>query len=212
MKIAFLFYHGMTALDAVGPHEILCRLPGVTTFCIAQEKGLISTDSGLFLSADYSLSDLTEADILFLPGAGNATTLAHNLETLDWIRTIHSTSTWTTSVCTGSLILGRAGLLKGVKSTTHWAAHDRLKLFGAIPIEARIVEDGKFMTAAGVSAGIDMALLLAAKISGQKIAETLQLGIEYDPAPPFDVGSPLKAHPDILKILQTRFSTVFEKV
>jgi len=129
---------------------------------------------------------------------------------LDWVRSIHAKTTWTTSVCTGSLILGAAGILSGIKATTHWAALDRLKKWGANPIEERIVESGKIITAAGVSAGIDMALALAAKISGERVAKSLQLGIEYDPEPPFDSGSPKKADPELLESLRQRMVKLFE--
>lgn len=212
MQIAFLFYEGMTALDLVGPHEILSRLPGAKALRIAERPGPIHTDSGLVLTAEYALSDVPHADVLLIPGAGNATTLRGYPETLAWVRKVHATTTWTTSVCTGSLILGAAGLLSGLQATTHWAVHDRLSIWGAKPIRARIVEAGKVMTAAGVSAGIDMALVLAAKIAGQPVAETLQLGIEYDPEPPFDVGSPEKAAPAILERLSARMTASFESV
>jgi transcriptional regulator GlxA family with amidase domain len=212
MKIVFLLYNGMTALDLVGSHEILCRLPNVVVKRVALHNGLIHTDSGLILNAEYNLADISRADILFVPGAGNATTLREYPELLEWLRVIHPTTTWTTSVCTGSLILGAAGLLKGLQATSHWAALDRLAIWGANPVKARIVEDGKIVTAAGVSAGIDMALTLSAKIAGQKVAETLQLGIEYDPAPPFDVGSPDKADPIILDSLRKRMVSLFDGV
>lgn len=212
MQITFLFYDGMTALDAIGPHEILCRLPDVTVTRVAKSSGKIMTDSGLILTADYALSDISYADILFIPGAGNATTLRKHPEILEWIRSIHLKTKWTTSVCTGSLILGAAGILSGIKATTHWAALDRLNKWGAEPLQERIVESGKIMTAAGVSAGIDMALTLAAKISGEHIAKALQLGIEYDPKPPFDSGSPEKADPILLKTLREKMTKSFEAI
>jgi len=146
-----------------------------------------------------------------IPGAGNATTLREYPDILDWIREIHATTIWTTSVCTGSLILGAAGLLSGLQATSHWAALDRLHHWGAEPILLRIVEDGKIMTAAGVSAGIDMALTLAAKLAGQALAERLQLGIEYDPCPPFNMGSPEKADPAVVKIMREGMAALFEK-
>jgi len=211
MQIVFLFYDGMTALDAVGPHEILCRLPNVTVKRVAITAGKINTDSGLILNADYAISEISTADILFIPGAGNATTLQQNPEILDWVHLIHSQTTWTTSACTGSLILGAAGILSGVNATTHWAALDRLKKWGACPIEERIVESGKIITAAGVSAGIDMALTLAAKTSGERVAKSLQLGIEYDPEPPFDSGSPKKADSELLESLREKMIHFFEK-
>jgi transcriptional regulator GlxA family with amidase domain len=210
MQIVFLFYDGVTALDVVGPHEILCRIPSISIKCVAKSAGNVKTDSGLILYADDALSDVLNADILFVPGAGNATTLQKYPEILDWVRLIHSKTTWTTSVCTGSLILGAAGILSGVNATTHWAAIDRLSKWGAEPTKKRIVESGKIITAAGVSAGIDMALTLAAKISGEHVAKALQLGIEYDPEPPFNSGSPEKADPELLESLRKRMVTLFE--
>ncbi len=212
MEIVFLFYDGMTALDAVGPHEILCRLPNASVKRVALKSGLINTDSSLILKAEYSLSNVQRADILVVPGSGSATTLREYPDVLNWLRKIHTTTTWTTSVCTGSLILGATGVLAGLKATSHWATLDRLHIWGAKPINARVVEDGKIITAAGVSAGIDMALALASKVAGQKFAETLQLGIEYDPAPPFDVGSPDKADPLILESLRKRMVSLFESI
>lgn len=210
MKIAFLFYDNMTALDAIGPHEVLGRLPNAEVFRVAQKAGKIRTCLGLQLIADYAFSDVQQADVLCIPGAGNATTLREFPETLEWIRKIHQTTTWTTSVCTGSLILAAAGLLKGVNATTHWAVMDNLAKLGAIPKHERVVESGKIITAAGVSAGIDMALMLSAKIAGDTVAQTLQLGIEYDPEPPFDSGSPAKANPDIRENLRKRLLALFE--
>lgn len=184
MEIVFLFYEGMTALDAIGPHEVLCRLPKTKTIRVAKRAGEVQTDSAhLKLIADYSLEEVSHADILVVPGAGSATSLKEDVKLMDWLRSIHATTQWTTSVCTGSLLLGAAGLLLGVKATTHWAVLDRLALWGAKPTESRIVESGKIITAAGVSAGIDMSLFLAAKIAGKDFAQALQLGIEYDPAP-----------------------------
>ena len=126
MKIAFLFYDGMTALDVVGAHEILCRLPNASVQRVALQAGTILTDSGLKLTADYALSDISQTDVLLIPGAGSATTLRQFPEILAWVKQIHDTTTWTISVCTGSLILGVAGLLPGLQTTTHWTALDRL--------------------------------------------------------------------------------------
>ena len=212
MEIVFLFYDGMTALDLVGPHEILCRLPGAMVKRVAMRAGAVRTDSGLMLTAEYALSDVSHADVLVIPGAGSATTLREYPETLAWIRSIHAATDWTVSVCTGSLILGAAGLLSGLRATTHWAALDRLSAWGAEPAQERIVEAGKVITAAGVSAGIDMALALAEKIAGRQVAEALQLGIEYDPEPPFDGGSPEKAAPAIREALRARLVASFESV
>lgn len=211
LTIAFLFYDGMTALDAIGPHEVLSRLPGVTIHCVSQRAGIIRTGANLVLMTDQGLSDVTQADILLIPGACNATTLRDHPDILEWVRMIHATSLWTTSVCTGSLILAAAGLLSGVPATTHWVVMDRLERLGAIPTEKRVVESGKIMTAAGVSAGIDMALTLAAKLAGAEVAERLQLGIEYDPEPPFNCGSPAKADPLMVQALRSNFLNQFER-
>lgn len=211
-KIVFLFYEGMTALDAIGPHEILSRLPEASVQRVSLQPGTVISCSGLILTAEHGLSDVSQADVLVIPGAGNATTLRDYPEILAWIRMIHKTTIWTTSVCTGSLILGAAGLLSGIQATTHWAVMDRLATWGANAIEKRVVEDGKIMTAAGVSAGIDMALILAAKIGGKSLAETLQLGMEYDPQPPFDSGSLSKANHVIAEALRERLIAKFEAV
>ena len=210
MNITFLFYQGMTALDAIGPHEVLSRLPSVSVQRVSLHAGPIHTCKGLVLTAEHALSDISHTDVLLIPGGGNATALCEHPEILEWIRMIHATTTWTTSVCTGSLILGAAGLLSGLHATTHWAVMDRLQTWGAIPTERRVVETGKIITAAGVSAGIDMALMLAAKIAGQRVAESLQLGIEYDPEPPFDAGSPTKADPLLVETLRARLLAQFE--
>lgn len=211
MQVVFLFYEGMTALDVIGPHEILCRLPKAEVKRVAWNAGPVKTDSaGLTLIAEYSLSEVSRADILVIPGAGNATSFYKKPEVLAWVRSIHQTTTWTTSVCTGSLILGAAGILSGMPATTHWAAFDRLKQWGVHPTRGRVIEAGKVITAAGVSAGIDMALILAAKIAGEPFAQAMQLAIEYDPDLPFDVGSPEKANAAIRDALKTRMSAKFE--
>ncbi len=212
MQIVFLLYEGMTALDMVGPHEILCRVPKAQVYRVALSKGPIRTDSGLVLMADYSLSDVREVDVLVIPGAGSATTLREYPKVLDWIRVMHRASTWTVSVCTGSLILGAAGILSGLRATTHWAALDRLGTWGAIAVSERVVEEGKVITAAGVSAGIDMALILASKIGGVQFAEALQLAIEYDPEPPFNSGSPEKVNSMIREALRARMTALFEEL
>lgn len=210
MKFAFLLYEGMTALDVIGPHEVFSHLPGVESVRVAKRAGLIKTDSGVVFSAEVGLTDLPEADFLLIPGAASAASLRDDPETLEWVRAIHASSRWTTSVCTGSLILGAAGLLKGVRATSHWAAHDRLVEYGALPVSERVVEDGKIMTGAGVAAGIDMALTLAARVWGDNLAKTLQLAIEYDPAPPFDCGHPSKSDPVRTNALRARMMRSFE--
>jgi transcriptional regulator GlxA family with amidase domain len=212
MHITFLFYQDMTTLDIIGPHEILARLPNVTIHRVAKQAGMIRAGFGLELKAEYSLSQITQTDILVVPGGGAATSLSQEQDIIHWIKAIHKTTQWTTSVCTGSLILGAAGILQGTQATTHWAVLDRLNLWGAIPLSKRVVEDGKIITAAGVSAGIDMALLLTAKVAGQEVAERLQLGIEYDPEPPFNSGSPDKANPELVASLKEQLLNKFEKI
>ena len=210
MQITFLFYNGMTALDALGPYEILSRLPGVTVQRASLYPGEIRTCMDLKLIAEHALADILHTDVLLVPGAGNATALREYPEILAWIKTIHEHTIWTTSVCTGSLILGAAGLLSGVKATTHWGVMDRLRIYGATPTQQRVVESGKIITAAGVSAGIDMALYLAARLTNEEVAQRLQLALEYDPEPPFNSGSPAKASPAIVQALREQFKTQFE--
>ncbi|HEX5705573.1 MAG TPA: DJ-1/PfpI family protein [Pyrinomonadaceae bacterium] len=200
MKVAILLYDGVTALDAIGPYETLALLPDVQIQFVAKEKGPKKTDNGfLQLTADYAFADVTSADVLVVPGSANSTRIQMEDDaTLNWLREIHSTTKWTTSVCSGSLILAGAGLLKGLKATTHWFALDMLKMFGAEPVQERMVQQGKVVTAAGVSAGLDMALFLAAEIAGAEVAKSIQLVMEYDPAPPFDSGSIGKASPEVV--------------
>jgi transcriptional regulator GlxA family with amidase domain len=199
MRIAILIFDQLTALDAVGPYEVLSRLPGAELRFVAKEPGMKRTDTGaLGLSADLALYELADPDVLLIPGGEGNRPLLDDDEVLEWVRGAHETSTWTTSVCTGSLVLGAAGLLDGKRATTHWAYLDRLAETGATPVAERVVEDGKIMTGAGVSAGIDMALTLTARIAGEEVAKAVQLGIEYDPSPPFDAGSPDKATPELV--------------
>jgi putative intracellular protease/amidase len=194
MEIAILIFDRLTALDAVGPYEVLSRLPGAEVRFVAEEPGPKRTETGMLsLVADDALADVTEPEILVVPGGFGTRPLMEHAPVLDWIRSVHERSTWTTSVCTGSLLLGAAGILEGLKATTHWLELERLRELGAEPTAERVVEQGKVITAAGVSSGIDMALRLAAHVAGDDIAQAIQLGIEYDPQPPFDAGSPKKA-------------------
>jgi transcriptional regulator GlxA family with amidase domain len=204
MEIAMLLYPGMTALDLVGPHEVLSRIPGARVRRVAEAAGPIVTDSDLVLTADEPLGAVTRADILFVPGASDAWPVTRSAATLDWLRQIDATTTWTTSVCTGALILGAAGLLKGHRATTFWSERETLRDFGAEPVDARVVESGKIMTGAGVSAGIDLALSLVDRIAGRLVAQGLQLGIEYDPEPPFAGGSPAKTPAAIVQKVRDR--------
>jgi transcriptional regulator GlxA family with amidase domain len=203
VKIAILLYEDMTALDAIGPYEVLSRLPNADLRFVAEKKGLVRTDTGfLQLSADYDLSEVPRADILLVPGGPGDGRVRQSEGILDWLRMIHEQTRFTTSVCTGSLILGAAGLLRGLRATTHWTRMEVLREFGAEPTGERVVEQGKVVTAAGVSAGIDMALRLVQMISGDDLAQGLQLGIEYDPQPPFDSGSPEKAPGHVVDLVR----------
>jgi transcriptional regulator GlxA family with amidase domain len=193
IDVAIFLYDRMTALDAIGPYEVLRCVPGVRVRFVAKTAGLVRPDSGLqMLNAEYGISDVTSADILLVPG-GDASGPIQDQEVLEWIRRIDQTTKWTTSVCVGSLLLGASGLLKGVPATSHWNTLQDLRYFGAIPTEQRFVRHGKIMTAAGVSAGIDMALQLVAIEYGEDVAKSVQLLIEYDPQPPLDSGSTAKA-------------------
>ena len=203
MKIAILIFDKLTALDAVGPYEVLSRLPGVELVFVAEQAGPKRTDTGaLALTADASIAELTDPDVLLIPGGEGNRPLLADETLLDWVRTADAGSTWTTSVCTGSLVLGAAGILEGRRATSHWAHLERLADYGAEPISERVVIDGKLVTAAGVSAGIDMALTLAAEIAGEQVAQAIQLGIEYDPNPPFDAGSPQKAPEELVDLIR----------
>ncbi len=194
MQIAIVLFDRFTALDAVGPYETLGRLPDAETVFVAEQAGPVRTDTGnLALTADRALADVPAPDIVVVPGGPGQTPQMENAALLDWLRAADATSTWTTSVCTGSLLLAAAGLLKGRRATSHWLALDVLGRFGAEPTGERVVADGKYVTAAGVSSGIDMGLTLLGRIAGDDHARAVQLLTEYDPQPPYDAGSPEKA-------------------
>ena len=194
-EIAIFIYDGMTTLDAIGPYEVLARLPEAEVKFVASTPGPKETEFGLALTAEYALEDVPAPDIIVIPGSGKVPFL-DDPAAVEWVRRAHETSKWTTSVCTGSLLLGAAGILDGKRATSHWAVRDQLRNFGAEPLAERVVLEGKVITAAGVSAGIDMALTLAAQEAGEDEARSIQLMIEYDPRPPFDSGSLEKADPD----------------
>lgn len=202
MDIAILLYDRFTALDCIGPYELLSRVPGARLRFVAKKAGPVTTDTGMLtIVAQASLKDAAAPDILLVPGGPGDEAALADPEILEWIQRAHETTKWTTSVCTGSLILAAAGLLKGMEVTTHWASAARLSDFGASYTEKRVVRNGKIYTAAGVSAGIDMGLALVADEFGDDFAKALQLGIEYDPQPPFDCGAPSKATPEIVQML-----------
>jgi transcriptional regulator GlxA family with amidase domain len=200
MQVAILIFDGLTALDAIGPYEVLAQLPGSEVRFCSKEAGPKRTDSrALALSADYSLDEITSPDVVLVPGGEGNRPLLQDEEVLAWLRDVDAQTRWTTSVCTGSLVLGAAGLLEGKRATSHWLYRDALREFGAEPVADRVVVDGKLITAAGVSSGIDMALDLVRREHGDELAQSVQLAIEYDPQPPFDAGSPEKAPAEIVE-------------
>jgi len=204
MNIAILIFDRLAALDAIGPYEVLSRLPGAKVTFVAEEPGEKRTDTGsLGLMADATLAELEHPEILIVPGGPGQVALMDDGPVHDWLRTAHETSQWTCSVCTGSLILAAAGLLKGRRATSNWQALEELGRFDGVEVvPERVVFDGKLATAAGVTAGIDMALALAAKVAGEQVAQAIQLGIEYDPQPPFDAGSPRTAPAEIVEAVR----------
>ena len=203
MRIVFPLFDRFTALDAIGPYEVLSRLPGAEVVFAAVEAGIVRTDVGLGLVAGSDLADVEACDLMVVPGGPGTRVVAQAGDpVVEWVRGLHATTTWTTSVCTGSEILGAAGLLDGLEATTHWASVERLESFGARYSGRRVVVEGKVVTAAGVSSGIDMALTLVALVAGDDMAKAIQLGIEYDPQPPFDSGSVAGASPETVDLVR----------
>jgi putative intracellular protease/amidase len=203
MQIAVALYDRFTALDAVGPYEVLSRLPDSQLTFVGHEVGPVRTDNArLAMQVDAVFEDIPEPEVFVVPGGWGTRALLDDERILSWIRHAHEHSEWTTSVCTGSLLLGAAGVLDGLPATSHWLELDALSEYGAAPTGRRVVEHGKVITAAGVSSGIDMGLALAAKIAGDEFAKTIQLLIEYDPEPPFDSGSPAKADRELVENLR----------
>jgi transcriptional regulator GlxA family with amidase domain len=203
MEIAMLLFDKLAPLDAVGPFEVMRNVPGWDVRTVAKEKGEVRDEGGsLGLIADYTLDEVRSPDIVLVPGGIGNRPLLEDETVLQWLRDVDRTTKWTTSVCTGSLVLGAAGLLEGKRATSNWLLLDALREYGADPVGGRWVEDGKIVTAAGVTAGIDMALHLVAQEAGPEIAQAVQLGIEYDPDPPFDSGSPQKAPPEIVELVR----------
>jgi transcriptional regulator GlxA family with amidase domain len=189
MLVAVVLYDGFTVLDAVGPYQVLALMPGAEVVFVAERSGLVRNElRNAGMIADAGFAEVPSPDIVVVPGAPDPPVSDGPLH--EWLRSVDATTTWTTSVCTGSLVLAAAGLLTGRTATTHWAAYEELAELGARPTKERVVFDGKYVTAAGVSAGIDMGLTLAGRIAGDDVARAIQLAIEYDPRPPYDAGSP----------------------
>ncbi len=208
MKIIIYLYNGITMLDAIGPYEVLRNMPDAEVYFVAEKTGEIKADSGIIdLNVKYSIDDMKSADVLIIPGSTIAFVKEmKNEKVLRWIKEIDKTTKWTTSVCTGSMILASAGLLTGLKATSHWKPINLLKDFGVTPVRERVVEQGKYITAAGVSAGIDMALYLVNKIVGEDETKAIQLAIEYDPQPIVDSGNYSNADERIRKIAEKKLT------
>jgi transcriptional regulator GlxA family with amidase domain len=209
MLAAIVLFDRFTALDAVGPYEVLSSLPGAEVIFAAHAPGPVTNEKGsLRLIADAALADVQRPDVIVVPGGPGQNAHMADEPLLRWLRAADEHSAWTTSVCTGSLLLASAGLLKARRATTHWLAMDKLARFGAVPAAERFVTDGKYITAAGVSAGLDMALALAGKLAGDAVAQSVQLGLEYDPQPPYQAGSPGNAPVAIADALRARRDSI----
>ena len=207
VSVAFLVFPNVTQLDLTGPAQVLSRLGNASVDLVWKTKDPVATDSGFPLLPTKTFDEVTRADILCVPGGFGTMDVMQDGEALDWVRRVGEGADWVTSVCTGSLILGAAGLLRGYEATTHWASHEQLAFFGAVPVRQRVVLDRNRLTGGGVTSGIDFALALAARIRGEDHAKFIQLSIEYDPHPPFDSGTPEKADSETL----ARYRAMVEK-
>lgn len=202
-RIAILLFEGFDVMDAAGPYEVLRWLPNASVSFVAKQRGpVVSEGGGLSLVADSALSELAHPDVLVVPGGSGELPARDDAQICDWLRGAAQAGALVVSVCTGALLLGAAGLLRGKRATTYWMALDELPRFGATPVRERYVFDGQVVTSAGVSAGIDMALALAASLRGEEVAQAIQLGIEYAPVPPFNTGSPQTAPKDMVARLR----------
>jgi cyclohexyl-isocyanide hydratase len=210
-RIGMLIFPRMTQLDMTGPYEVLARLPDTVVELVARSLDPVKTDRGMRIVPTVTYAGCPPLDVVMVPGGPGQQDLMEDAEALDFLRRQAATAKYVTSVCTGSLVLAAAGLLKGKRATCHWAAVEHLKLLGAIPVHEKVVVDGNIVTGAGVTSGIDFALALAAILEGEQVAREIQLGIEYDPAPPFDSGSPRTAAPAILETVKARLAKLSEE-
>lgn len=206
MNITFLLFPNVTQLDFTGPLQVLSRLPDAQVALAAKSKAPVLTDTVLTLNPTHDFSDCPPTDILCIPGGFGVDDAIKDEETVAFVKREAERAQYVTSVCTGAFILGAAGLLDGKKATTHWAYHDELRRVGAEPVKARVVRDGNLFTGGGVTAGVDFAFALAAEIAGEDVAKAIQLGLEYDPAPPFQAGAPDKAAPQVVKFQKERLA------
>lgn len=206
MDIGFLVFPRVQQLDLTGPYEVLASLPDAKARLVGRTLDPVASATGLKLTPDVTYAECPQLDVICVPGGDGINPLLNDAETIAFLRRQAAGARFVTSVCTGALLLGAAGLLKGKRATTHWASHHLLAAFGAIPVEARFVRDGNLMTGGGVTAGIDFALALVAELAGPAAAQAIQLGLEYAPAPPFDAGRPETAPPAVLEALRKRIA------
>lgn len=206
LSIVFVLFPNVTQLDFTGPLQVLSRLPGAKVHIAASSMAPVATDATLTLNPTTTFADCPPADVLVAPGGFGVDDAMNDPALIAFVRREGARARYVTSVCTGAFILGAAGLLKGRRATTHWAWHEALAAVGATPVKARVVRDGNVFTGGGVTAGIDFALTLAAEIAGEETARAIQLALEYDPAPPFDAGTPEKAAPSALAAMERRYA------
>ena len=211
MQIGIVVFRRYTQLDAHGPWEVFARLPGATTHLVAHTLEPVTADTGLRVLPSVTLDDCPQLDVICVPGGPGQTDMMNDEALISFLKRQAEGAKLITSVCTGALLLGAAGLLQGYRATTYWAVHDDLALFGATPVKARIVRDRNRITGGGVTAGIDFAFAVAAELVGEDMAKVIQLGIEYDPAPPFDAGSPDKASPEMVEAIRARNARGWDK-
>jgi cyclohexyl-isocyanide hydratase len=210
LQIGILLYPNVTQLDATGPAQVLSRVPGATLHMIWKTRDPVPTDAGFSIVPTTSFADCPQLDVVCVPGGSGQTALMTDAETLDFLRKQANGARYVTSVCTGSLVLGAAGLLKGYKSACHWAWRDMLKDFGAVPVAERVVRDRNRISGGGVTAGIDFALTMAAELAGEEVAKSIQLVLEYDPKPPFNAGSPETAGGERVQRIRERLAPLLE--
>jgi len=209
--IGMLIFPRLTQLDMTGPYEVLARLPNTKVHLVAHTLDPVKTDRGMMIVPSMTFADCPQLDLIMVPGGPGQQDLMEDATVLEFLRRQAKAAKYVTSVCTGSLVLGAAGLLKGKRATSHWAAIDHLKLLGAIPVSEKVVIDGNIITGAGVTSGIDFALAVAAILEGEEVARQIQLQIEYDPAPPFNSGSPKTATPEMVATVRSRVAALNEQ-
>jgi len=212
LTCGMLLFPGMTQLDVTGPYEVLCRVPGVRVSLLAVDREVVRTEHGMEIVPQRSFAEAGDVDVLVVPGGAGVNETLTDPRYVGFVAAAGARARWVTSVCTGALLLGAAGLLRGYRATTHWRSVEFLGAFGAIPVaDERVVVDRDRVTAAGVSAGIDFALVLAGKLRGEDVAKEIQLGIEYDPAPPFACGHPRVAPAEIVAAAEKKLAAAMER-